>query len=233
MKLFAILILAAAGLAFPLSAEVFSLWPFSSGGGGGDLEDALKPVRLWSESVVVNGHSLELGISLIQNPLDVCYRNLRRLYPNARFAANSNSLLVELKQKNGIRRRLYLLSIEGVYPTIEFTMDLPAEKLKPSHWPADFPLPPGSRPVTVMEFPKRNAVYGAFTSDFGIAQTLPNVASSLKNSGWNSVTNEHRDPSSGTGEVFMKQPPPSLMIIGFTPTKNGGCLGTIYKRRNK
>ena len=46
MKLFAILILAAAGFAFPLSAEVFSLWPFSSGEGGGDLDDALKPAKL-------------------------------------------------------------------------------------------------------------------------------------------------------------------------------------------
>ena len=233
MKLFAILILAAAGFAFPLSAEVFSLWPFSSGEGGGDLDDALKPAKLWSEKVIVDGHSLELGVSLVRNPLDVGYKNLRRLYPNARFAANSNSLLVETKRKDGIRRRLYLLSIEGIYPTIEFTMDLPADKLKPSHWPADFPLPPGSRPIAVMEFPKRSAVYGAFASEFGIAQTLPSVAAALKNSGWNSVTNEHKDTLNGTGEVFMKQNPPSLIIIGFSPTKNGGCIGTIYKRLNK
>ncbi len=233
MRLCAILFLAAAGWAVPLSAEVFSLWPFSSGDGGGSLEDALKPSRLWSEKVVVDGHSLELGVSLVQNPLDVCYKNLRKLYPDARFAANSNSLLVEIKRKNGIRRRLYLLAIEGIYPTIEFTMDLPAEKLKPSHWPADFPLPPGSKPIAVMEFPKRNAVYGAFSSEFGISQTLPSVAAALKNAGWNSITNEHKDAFNGTGEVLMKQNPPSLIIIGFSPTKNGGCIGTIYKRRNQ
>lgn len=218
-------------LAFPLAAEVFSLWPFSAG--SNDMDDALKPSKLWSEKIIVDGHSLEMGVSLVQNPLDVCYRNLRKLYPNARFAANSNSLLVEIKLKNGIRRRLYLLSIQGVYPTIEFTMDLPAEKLKPSNWPADFPLPPGAKPIATMEFPQRSAVYGAFSSDFGISQTLPDVASALKASGWSSVTSEHKETLNGTGEVFIKQNPPSMIIIGFSPAKNGGCIGTIYKRRNK
>ncbi len=232
MKLPAILFLTAVGFALPLSAEVFSLWPFSSGEGG-VRQEALNPARLWSEKVVVDGHSLEMGVSLVRNPLDVCYKNLRKLYPDARFAANANSLLVEIKRKNGIRRRLYLLSIEGIYPTIEFSMDLPAEKLKPSNWPADFPLPPGAKPIAVMEFPNRNAVYGAFSSDFGVEQTLPILASALKNAGWNSVTKEHQDSLRGSGEVFLKQDPPSLLILGFSPTKNGGCIGTIYQRRNK
>jgi len=227
--LFRISICAIIFLPLLLSAEVFSLWPLSGAGGGTD--EALRPSKLWSENVIVDGHSLEMSVSLLQNKLDVCYANLRKLYPDASFAANRNSLLVEFKQKNGTRRRLYLLSLEGVYPTIQFSMELPAGPMKPADWPQEFPLPAGARPITTMHFPKRNAVYGAFSSDYDVSQTLPDVVASLKANGWQSVTAEHRDVFSGTGEVFLKNSPSSILVIGFTPKKKGGCVGTLYQRK--
>ena len=230
MSRFAALILLTVPLLLP--AEVFSLWPFSGNGASG-LQDAVQSAPLWTEQVIVNGRSLELGVSLNRNPLDVCYRNLRKLYPDASFALNANSLLTEFKLKNGLRRRLYLLSVNGIYPVISFSMDLPPSGMKPADWPADFPLPAGATPVMTMRFPKRNAVYGAFSSKFDIPQTLPGLAASLKSMGWSSVSGEHLDPMNGTGEVFLKNDPPSLLIIGLTPRKDGGCFGSLYQRKNK
>ena len=220
--------------AFPLllSAEVFSLWPFS-GAGGGTFDDAVKPVDLWTERIIVDGRPLEMGISLLQNDFNTCEANLRKLHPDASFAANRNSLLVEIKLKNGNRRRLYLLSLEGVYPAILFSMDLPPGKLNPGEWPAEFPLPGGAVPVSVMRFPQRNAVYGAFTSPFETGQVLGDLAASLKASGWKSVSAEHQDPFTGTGEVFLKDSASEILVIGFSPRKKGGCLGTLYKRKLK
>ena len=58
-------------LLFPLalSAEVFSLWPFS---GNGTIvpDEVAGNSPLWTENVIVNGQSLELGVSMNQNPLD-------------------------------------------------------------------------------------------------------------------------------------------------------------------
>ena len=215
-----------------LSAEVFSLWPFSGSGGIG-MEEATRPAPLWTEKVIVNGRSLELTVSLNRNPLDVCRRNLRKLYPNASFAENANSLLVEHPLKNGLRRRLYLLAIDGVYPVISFSMDLPPSGMKVSEWPSEFPLSPGSTPVMTMRFPSRNAVYGAFTSKFNIRETLPSLAASLQSMGWSSVSGEHLNPADGSGDIFLRNDSSSMLIIGLTPRKEGGCFGTLYQRKNK
>lgn len=221
-------------LLFPLalSAEVFSLWPFS---GNGTIvpDEVAGNSPLWTENVIVNGQSLELGVSMNQNPLDLCFQNLRKMYPDAVFAANKESLLAEIKLKNGLRRRMLLLSVHGIYPVLSFSMDLPASDLKPKDWPSEFPLPPGAKPRMTMRFPKREAVYGAFSSDFDVPQTLSSLGASLTAMGWKSVSGEHFDPSSGNGEIFMKENPSSLLIIGLTPRKDGRCFGTLYQRRNK
>lgn len=214
-----------------LFGDVFSLWPFSAS--GGSIEDAVKPVDLWTERILVDGHPLEMSISLLQNDFASCEANLRKMYPKASFAANRNSLLVEIRKKNGIRRRLYLLALEGVYPAILFSMDLPPGKLNPGEWPSEFPLPGGAVPVSVMRFPQRNAVYGAFTSPFDGGQVLGDLAASLKSAGWKSVSSEHRDPFTGTGEVFLNDTSSEILVIGFSPMKKGGCFGTLYKRKLK
>ena len=221
-------------LLFPLalSAEVFSLWPFS-GNGMIVPDEVAGNSPLWTENVIVNGQSLELGVSMNQNPLDLCFQNLRKMHPDAVFAANKESLLAEIKLKNGLRRRMLLLSVHGIYPVLSFSMDLPASDLKPKDWPSEFPLPPGAKPQMTMRFPKREAVYGAFSSDFDVPQTLSSLGASLTAMGWKSVSGEHFDPSSGNGEIFMKENPSSLLIIGLTPRKDGGCFGTLYQRRNK
>lgn len=220
---------------FPISifAEVFSLWPFSGSGGRGNLDDAVKPLSLWTEQIYVDGHPLEMGISLLQNDFKTCETNLRKTYPQASFAANRNSLLVEIKLKNGIRRRLYLFALEGVYPAILFSMDLPQSKLKPGDWPREFPLPGGAVPVSVMRFPQRNAVYGSFSSPFESGHVLGDLAASLKASGWKSVSAEHQDPFAGSGEVFLNETSSEILIIGFSPREKGGCFGTMYKRKLK
>ena len=221
-----------AGTPLFLSAEVFSLWPFSGNESIG-VEEATRPAPLWTEKVIVNGRSLELGVALNRNSLEVCRNNLRKLYPNASFAENANSLLAEIKLKNGLRRRIYLLAIDGIYPVISFSMDLPPSGMKAGEWPSEFPLPPGATPVMTMRFPARNAVYGAFTSSFDVRQTLPSLASSLQSMGWSSVSGEHQNPLTGSGEIFLRNDSSSMLVIGLTPRKDGGCFGTIYQRKNK
>ena len=88
-----------AGAPLFLSAEVFSLWPFSGNVSLG--VEATRPAPLWTENVIVNGRSLELGVALNRKSLEVCRNNLRKLYPNASFAENANSLLAEIKTWRG------------------------------------------------------------------------------------------------------------------------------------
>ncbi len=218
--------------ALPIRAEVFSLWPFSPGAKNtaADPEEILAPAQMWTEKITVDGHDLHLGMALVNHSLKECYDVLKKHFPNASFAVNQNSMLMEQKKASGMRRRVFLLAIQGIYPVIQFSMELPAERLKGADWPKEFPLPPGAKILTSMRFPERKAVYGAFSTGFDLRQTLPSLAAALKADGWKPLSGEHSDSAAGTGEVFLKTGPDRLLIIGLQPEKNGGCTGSLYMR---
>lgn len=214
-----------------LSAEVFSLWPFS----GHDermnrsSDSVLTPTELWSEQIKVNGEDLNIRVALISTPLNVCLKTLQKSFPDAKFAANSKNIVMERKLPKGGRERILLISIDGIYPVMQFSMILPDRAVTPKDWPKEFPLLPGSKPVNVMYFPKRKATYGMFRTTMNLRTALPLMTSRLQSAGWNPVSNENMY-GTGTGEIFLNESKKEILIIGFSESENGGCAGTLYKK---
>ena len=227
-----ILILACLCTACTLFAEVFSLWPFAGHDErmSSSAESLLNPAELWSEKIKVNGQDLEMKAALISSPLNVCLKLLREKFPDAKFAANEKNVVMERPLKNGGRERILLVSMDGIYPVMQFSMILPDHALTPKDWPREFPLLPGAKPVNVMYFPKRNAVYGMFRSPMNVRTALPQLTSQLKSRGWQPMSAEN-SRGTGTGEVFLNESKKELLIIGFSNQENGsGCTGTLYKK---
>ena len=220
------------GTVLSLSAEVFSLWPFS----GHDErmstspDSLLKPSELWSEKIKVNGMDLDLKVALISTPFEYCLDLLRKNYPKAKFAANKKNVIIERKLPDGSRERTLLIAIDGIYPVMQFSMILPEHRLVPKDWPREFPLLPGATPVSVMHFPKRGAVYGMFHTNMNMRTALPQMISQLQSRGWQPVSNENA-MGTGSGEVFLNEAKKEILIIGFSNQADGsGCTGTLYKK---
>lgn len=223
-------------------ADVFSLWPFGENGtaaSGGrtpaDLSAILEPKKFWDEDVIINGERLKLNIALVELPVSDAVRLLRSSFPDAPMAANEYSILMEQTMENGKRRRLFLLAMPGVAPLLQFTMDLPSSSSpsrvkQNSDWPGEFPLPAGSYDLLSMRFPKRSATYGVFSSPYGREQVLAELTGNLKASSWIPVSSESKDGTPGAGgEFFMRESPPSLMLVGTVPSKQGTRV-TMYMR---
>ncbi len=229
-----LLIASALFVLLPVRAEVFSLWPFRGGDAWmSDSEDMLlSPAKLWTEKITVNSVPVEMNISLVSMTFEKCAELLFKTYRNARFAANSDTLVMERKLPDGHRLRTLLVKVSGVYPVIQFSMILPEGRTGRADWPSEFPLPPGAQPVTVMHFPSRNASFGMFRSNESASVCLSSVAASLRDSGWTPVTAEHGDSFSGTGEIFLKKNPAMMMVIGFS-RDSGVTTGSLYMRPAK
>ena len=72
---------------FSLHADIFSLWPFrgnsSVASAGNSVTDVLEPQNLWREKVVINGHAMEMGVSLVDRKLKEAFRLLMIFHPFA------------------------------------------------------------------------------------------------------------------------------------------------------
>ena len=190
------------GVILSASAEVFSLWPFSGHDErmSASPDSLLRPSNLWTEKI------------------------------KAKFAANQKNIIMERKLPDGSRERTLLVSIDGIYPVMQFTMVLPEKQSVAKDWPREFPLLPGATPVTVMYFPKRSAVYGMFRSPGNVRTVLPQMIAQLGSKGWQAVSNENM-MGTGTGEVFLNEAKKEILILGFSNTSDGsGCIGTLYKK---
>ena len=171
-----------------------------------------------------------MRVALISSPLELCLKSLRKNFQDAKFAANSKNVVMERKLPKGGRERTLLIAIDGMYPVMQFTMVLPDHALKPGDWPREFPLLPGAKPINVMYFPKRNAVYGTFQAPMNVRNALPQMISRLQSSGWAPVSGENSQ-GNGTGEIFLNESKKEILIIGFSDAEDGsGCMGTLYKK---
>lgn len=221
-------------LTVSINAEVFTLWPFSKDEKTGEGSGVLQPLELWTEPVIINGVSMGMKIGLLENDLRTSFAILRKLYPKAVKTWNANSLLMEIKKENGKAERLYLVELGGIYPVIQFSIQLP-EKIPASFsWPSELPLPSGAEPLNCIQFPKRKSSYGHFLSSFPVEQSLTMIRNSLEADGWKAVTKESASGGlSGRGETFMKVSPVRIMIVSFSETEDGKVKGSMYTRSIK
>ena len=217
-----------------IRADVFSLFPFQSGGSASGVDNALHSSELWSEEVEINGRRLDLQVALVDKDLNQAIRDLRGLYKNGSAAMNSNSLLFEVPMASGARRRYFLIELKGMIPTLQFSLILPAgfSRNKSAVWPSELPLPPGARARTVMRLPKRNSVYGLFDSPFPPQQSLADMARRLEGSGWKSMGQESRSSRQASGEIFLHEKGRQIMVISVQNAPSGsGSSGSVYLRK--
>ena len=226
-----ILLIAACG---PVQADVFSLFPFQSGGPVSSVDNALHGSELWTEEVEINGHRLDLQVALVGKDLNQAVRDLRGLYKSGAAARNSNSLLFEVPLASGARRRYFLVELKGMIPTLQFSLILPAgfKANKSAVWPSELPLPPGAHARTVMRLPKRNSVYGLFDSPFPASQSLVDMARRLEGNGWKSMGQESRSSRQASGEIFLRENGRQIMVISVQdPASGSGSSGSVYLRK--
>lgn len=217
-----------------LRADVFSLFPFRGSGIASGVDNALQGASLWTEEVNINGRTLELEVALVDRSLQDALRDLRGKFRKGAAAANSNSVLFEVPLESGARKRYYLVALNGIIPMLQFSMVLPKNFSSRSTgvWPAEFPLPPGALPQTVMRLPKRHSVFGSFTSPYPAQQTLADFSRSLESGGWKSMANESRSSRYASGEVFLREGKNEIIVVSVQNAPSGsGSAGSVYWRK--
>ena len=217
-----------------LSADVFSLFPFRSGGAASGVDNVLHSSELWTEKVEINGHRLDLRVTLVNKDLGQAVRDLRGQYKKGAAAVNSNSLLFEVPLASGARKRYFLVELKGMIPMLQFSLILPAgfDPNKTGTWPSELPLPPGARSRTVMRLPRRNSVYGMFESPYPPQQALADLARNLTANGWKSMGQESRSSRQASGEIFLQEKSRDIMVISIQDSASGcGSTGSMYLRK--
>ncbi len=210
-------------------AEVFTLAPFS-GAGKGDPTDFLHPLNLWTEPVIINGAHASLKISALEVGLGISVDQLRRNYPNAKILKNENSALVEFKDADGGKTRIYLVELGGVYPVVQFSMDLPDKIPDTPSWPRELPLPPDSTPVSTMEFPNRKSSYGNFKTSLPADAAMDSITMQLRAEGWEPFGSHNNPMTKSKGDVFIGKNPLRMMAVSFSENAKGEVSGSIYMR---
>ncbi len=210
-----------------LRAEVFTLAPFG-GAGKGDAATFLHPLELWTEPVTINGLSTSLKLSLLEIGLDVSIAQLKENFPDAKLIRNGNSALVEIKDPDGRRKRIYLVELGGLYPVVQFSMDLPSKIPDTPSWPKELPLPPDSTPLSTMEFPNRKTTYGYFKTTMPADLALNMISTQLSGEGWVPFGSHNNPATSSKGDVFIRKKPMQMMTVSLSENEKGEVSGTIY-----
>ena len=216
-----------------LVADVFSLFPFRGGGAASGVENALNGNRLWTEEVDINGHRMDLEVTLVNRTLEQALKDLRGQFKKGAAAINSNSLLFEVPLESGARKRYYLVALQGIIPMLQFSLILPKGfRNTPGAWRSELPLPPGARSLSVMSLPKRNSIYGSFSSPFPAQQTLADISRALQSGGWKSMSGKNRSFAESSGEIFMQENQREILIVSVQSSNSGeGCTGSLYLRK--
>lgn len=223
--------------ALPVRGEIFSLWPFGDGSAGStpfnEHGDIFPSKNFWKEEIRFNGVPLRMDISLVDVPFADAVMLLRRRFPNAGFAAGNGSVLLNQPQNDGSTLRLWLISLRGINPVLLFSMKVPADlKATPeSAWPRGIPILPGAKAGNVICFPSRGADFVSFTAR-GVtrAQTVHEMTQRLLAEGWLPASEEIANPFRASGEVFYRESPLSILLLGVSSETRDGVLVTVYTR---
>lgn len=223
--------------ALPLHGEIFSLWPFGKGSAGSapfnEKGDLFPSKNFWQEDIRFNGTPLRLDIALVDMPFADAAAVLRSRFPHAAFAAGQGSLLMNRPEKDGSSLRLWLISLRGVNPVLMFSLKVPADRKNApgSAWPRGIPILPGAEAGNVISFPSRGADFVSFTAK-GVtrAQTLNEMAQRLQSEGWLPASEEIANPFRASGEVFYRESPLSILLLGVSAETQNGVLVTVYTR---
>lgn len=218
----------------PLCADVFSLFPGRNGTAASGVDGTLHANQLWSEDVDINGFKLELEVAMVDRTLEEALRDLRGQFKNGAAAVNSNSLLFEVPLASGARKRYYLVALKGMIPMLQFSLTLPRgfRKDRAVGWDPELPMTAAWSAQTLMRFPKRNSIYGVFSSPYSAQQTLADLIRNLEQQGWKNMGRETTSSIHASGEVFLREKKQELMIVSVQDAPDGkGCTASLYLRK--
>lgn len=233
-------------LSASLLADVYVLWPFSppkdtkpvQGGAQNDLPAAapVRPKKFWQEDVIVNGNKLRLNIYLLEGKWDEIAAHAKKTaVKGSAIMGNSSSLFIQNPPENGLIQRTYYLHLSGEYPMLMFQMSLPENRLNMAkkQWPQEFPLLNNATNLNCMQFPARNALYGSYdVTTMNKNQALSTVSATIALAGWVPVSGESRMQHEGSGEVFYKEKPSRVLILGLQEIPGGkGTRISLYTRQ--
>ncbi len=209
-------------------AEVFTLWPWkrTEAGSGVRTELAALPgiaeKPLLREPVVVNGIRMELEVTRSTAGMTELLEFLSaRLHPE-NLETRGNTLRVTFPADAGWLERWLLIDAGAGEPVTIFRLRSP-EELPRATWPEQLPpFPPGATPLQTIQFPNRNGWYGAFTGANGSPeQLLRETSAKLTAAGWQAAAGEADYRVRGTGEIFLRERPRSLLWVVFDAAGNG------------
>ncbi|MBR2428239.1 MAG: hypothetical protein IKB16_16005 [Lentisphaeria bacterium] len=219
-----------------LYAEVYSLWPFAKGSSSGTFSDpsqVLPKKQFWNENILINGAKVRMDIALVDMEYEDAVKVLLKQFPQAQIAKNPTSMLLNVTQKDGSSRRIFLVKVKGTRPLLQYSMLLPAGRSKATaaQWPKNIPLLPGAKDLNVMVFPKRNATYAScFIPNATRPQLVHEMSKRLLSQGWQAASEEIANPFKASGEVFLREKPLELMLLGISKTSQDGTMLSIYTR---
>lgn len=190
--------------------------------------------KFWTEPISVNGQKLMMHIAVSDYTLEQIRASVKEAFPDAQVAGNVNSLLIRRVLKNGNTSRIYLLQMKGLHSLLQFSMELPKDMTKECPkdlWPGSFPLPSGATDLQLMNFTKRDSQFATCSvKSSQIPYLLEQLSIKLKAQGWTPSTAEHTDIFEGTGEVFVKDKPTKLLLIGAVHDTQGNVQVSYYQR---
>ncbi len=219
--------LLAFALCLDAAADVYLLGP--GGGSTGarssaELTSILGTRKIFEEPVVVNGLSLRLSVSLVNDTLSGCLAILRRNFPNAFFQVNNDGIQVREKKGKG-SVRLLLVKMGEQYPAIQFSLEVPGKIPTKFDWPKELPLIPGAEPLMYMFFPERGTLYGCFSSELEPSVALGKFSSSAQSEGWSAASPGAMAVEKNGGVWVRSVSPQAMLTVNFIPGR-----GMVYFR---
>ena len=233
MKLFLLIFTVFVSASFPLRGEVFLLRPLSrsSNTAAFPLSKTLPGLEnsspLLTEPVLINGKrfSLEIYRSSAR------YEDMRQYLVSRgfHFAESGDTLRCTAQLSADTLERLLIVKSPGRGPATIFRISGSAGLPPVSAWPKDLPdLPPGSRPLQVIELPRRKSVYGAFDrTGSDAAGSFRQIDALLSGSGWRSAGKEASPLTGGNGDIYLHSRHKNILWV----TLDNDGRGAFYCRK--
>ncbi|MBR7107120.1 MAG: hypothetical protein IKC89_01760 [Lentisphaeria bacterium] len=190
----------------------------------------IRPKPLHTEKVVVNGVSMTLELYQMQTTLGQVVRTIKRSYLPEHLSGGDDFVKAVFKKGNTKERWLFVATPER--PVTAFYLKTEGAIPRPV-WPPELPpLPAGAQADMVMNIPRLNAVYGAFsngTSASG-ADMLASYTARMASAGWFHAGAEHSPAIRNSGEVYFRNTPErQILWIKFSDDGNGA----FYLKKQK
>lgn len=209
--------------------EVFLLWPWK---GSGDADPQIRmagipgisSAPLYSEKLTVNGVQLELEAFAVNLGFAELEGWLKARLRPENLSRVGDTIRVTFRLPDHFLERWLLIDSGPDKPVSAFRIAAPEKLPAASDWPPELPpLPAGATPVQVIHLEGRDGWYGAFSGGSAEPeQGLRTVSDRLRNEGWTAVGNEARPSIGGTGDLFLRARPRTLLWVSFT--RDGGAF---------